>query len=177
MVDHHQEFMELFLSHQADIKAFIRAVVRNRDAADDVFQEVGLILWKAFDRFDRERSFGRWAKGIARNKILQLREKVRRDWVVLSPEAIEAFQRAHDDTEPDSPEMKKALRRCVEKLPEKSRRMITWRYHLGLQLGEIGRRLGKSLDAANKALGRVRDGLEKCVEREVKAMAGGANER
>src|SRR4051812_6368491 len=58
------DFMHHFLRHQADIKAFIGAVVLDEHLRADLFQEVALTLWQQIDAFDPSRSFGAWARGI-----------------------------------------------------------------------------------------------------------------
>ncbi|MBM3966699.1 MAG: sigma-70 family RNA polymerase sigma factor [Planctomycetes bacterium] len=72
------QFLELLLRHQTEVKAFIGSVIRNRQARDDVFQEVAVILWKRFAEYDPCRPFGAWARGIAVNKILQELRQQRR---------------------------------------------------------------------------------------------------
>ena len=63
MVDRHETFLRLFLKHQGDVRAFIGSLVRDRNVRDDVFQEVALVCWRDFDRYDRSRSFGAWGRG------------------------------------------------------------------------------------------------------------------
>lgn len=122
------QFLELFLSHQTDIKAFVRSLVRSRQDSEDVFQEVTLTLWEKFDQYQPERSFGAWARGIARNKILQYWDKASRVPTPFSPEAVEAILDAFDRrTEQTSPSLD-ALEKCLETLSEKSRQLLALRY-------------------------------------------------
>jgi DNA-directed RNA polymerase specialized sigma24 family protein len=39
------------LAVQSDLRAFIRATVRDRPLREDVFQEVAMMLWRKFYRF------------------------------------------------------------------------------------------------------------------------------
>src|SRR4051812_31335152 len=68
-------FMELFLRHQDDLRAFLGAMVRDPHARADLFQDVALTLWNRIDTYDPDRPFGAWARGIAAKKVLQLRER------------------------------------------------------------------------------------------------------
>src|SRR6186997_1869701 len=77
-MDRHEEFLRLFLKHQSDIRAFIGSLIRDRHTREDVCQEVALVLWQEFHRYDRARSFGAWARGIAARKIMQRWEKTSR---------------------------------------------------------------------------------------------------
>lgn len=62
-------------------------------------------------------------------------------------------------------EEKSALRRCLDKLPDKSRQLIDLHYDLGVTSVEIARRMAMNADAVRRALFRLREQLRKCVER------------
>lgn len=165
------EFLKYLLEHQNDVRAFIGSVVRDRSARDDVFQDVALILWRKFDTYDRERSFGAWARGIASHRIMQMLEKNRKLPVPFSPETIETLARtAAEDTTYAREE--EALRKCMKKLPRKSRRLVALRYEDSMKLREMASELRTTLDAVHKALSRIRDKLRDCIERQL-ALEGG----
>jgi RNA polymerase sigma-70 factor (ECF subfamily) len=175
-MDQQSEFLPLFLEHQVSIRAFIGSLVRDRHTRDDLFQEVALVLWHDFPRYDRARSFGAWARGIAANKVLQRYHKDARLPVPFAPEAIEALLDAYDRTETAEAPHADALQRCVEQLPERSRRLLALRYEQSLKLAQIAERLSTSLDAVHKALSRLRQRLQECIEQRLAAVyraAGG----
>jgi RNA polymerase sigma-70 factor (ECF subfamily) len=168
-MDRRGDFLTLFLRHQTALRAFIGSLLRDRHARDDVFQEVALILWNEFERFDASRSFGAWARGIAANKVQQRWRQQARMPAPFPPEAVQALLEAYDRTETDETPHAEALRRCLEQLPEKSRQLLALRYEESLKLGEIARRVRASLDAVHKALSRLRERLQRCVERRLAA--------
>jgi RNA polymerase sigma-70 factor (ECF subfamily) len=172
-MDRHEEFLKLFLKHQAEVRAFIGSLIRDRHAREDVFQEVALVLWQEFARYDPTRSFGAWARGIAAKKVMQRWDKVSRLPVPLAPEAIQAVLDAFARTEAPDSDRADALQRCLEQLPEKSRRLLALRYEQALKLGQIARRLHTTLDAVHKALSRIRTRLHECVERRLATVQGG----
>ena len=160
-------FLELFLAHQDDLRAFIGALVRDRASRDDVFQEVSVTLWNTFDRYDPNRPFGAWARGVARNRILKLYRKEGRVPEPLAPEAVEATLDAFDALEAESPNCgawEDALDACLRQLPRRSRKLLALRYEAGHDIGEIATRLRKSTDAVYQALSRIRKQLERCVK-------------
>jgi len=166
------EFLTHLLKHQNDLRAFIGSIVRDRSACDDVFQDVALILWRKFDQYDSSRSFGAWARGIASRRIMQTFAKNRRLPVVLSPEAIEAVAAAHREPSPDHLAEESALRHCMDQLPEKSKRLVDLRYEQAMKLREIAEEVKSSLDAVHKALSRIREGLRRCVEKQLMPESG-----
>ncbi|MBN1674124.1 MAG: sigma-70 family RNA polymerase sigma factor [Kiritimatiellae bacterium] len=167
-----EEFLTLFLKHQAHIKAFICSLVRDHYAAEDVVQEVALVLWRKFEEYDAARPFGAWARGIAVRKIMQSVAKQSGRSVVLSPEAIEAISEAYDAERLDPPAEQEALRTCMQRLPEKARRLLALRYEERLRLREIAGRVQSTLDAVHKALSRLRERLQKCIERQLATGPG-----
>ena len=49
--ERHNLFSELIARHQSEIYAYIFAIVRNWEDADDLFQSVCLVLWRKFESF------------------------------------------------------------------------------------------------------------------------------
>ncbi len=159
------DFLEHFLHHEADLKAFIGSLVPDSHLRADVFQEVALTLWQQFDHYDRARSFGAWARGIAANKVLQMRQRSARFPIAFAPETIQAVLDAYERTECDSIDRADALRQCLRLLPPKSRELLALRYEHNLPCAEIARRLAGSLEAIYQSLSRIRGRLEECIRR------------
>ena len=164
-MDAHERFLKLLLKAQPDLKAFIASVIRDRAAADDLFQEVCLVLWQSFPAYDAGRPFGAWARGVAGKKVLQAFEKSRRIPLAFSPRTLQAVLEAFDRDEPEGPAETDGLRECVGRLPDRSRQLLSLRYERSLKLGEIARQVGSSLDAVHKLLSRIRELLEDCLRR------------
>jgi RNA polymerase sigma-70 factor (ECF subfamily) len=57
-----------------------------------------------------------------------------------------------------------SLRRALDQLPEASRQLIEWRNYELCSFAEMGRRLGKSEEAARKAWGRAIEQLQRILE-------------
>lgn len=170
-MDRHARFLALFLEHQGDVRAFIRAVVREPAARDDVLQEVALVLWRELDRYDEARPFGAWARGVTAKVLLKRWERRKREEIVFSPEAIAALVDVAErlPATPGASRRQHALQGCLGKLPEKSRRLVGLRYEEGLTLAEVAARVASTVDAVHKALSRIREKLEACIERELRA--------
>jgi len=166
----HEDFLKLFLRHQDGVRAFLGSVVRDRGAADDLFQEVSLALFESFGHYDPARPFGAWARGIAVKKVLQGREKSRRIPLAFSPQAIEAVLDAYDRTEAAAPDTD-GLRDCIAKLPPRSQSLLVLRYERSLKLGEIAKEVGGSLDAVHRTLSRIREALQECLQRRIQEGA------
>lgn len=172
-MDQQEEFLKLLLGCQLEIRAFIGSIVRGPHDRDDLFQEIALTLWKEFSRYDRTRPFGAWARGVTAFKLLQRGDQTRRWPVVLSPEAIDAVSKAFDRHEGVLSPKADALERCLDLLPEKSRRLLALRYERSLKIETIALEMQTTLDAVYQSLSRLRTKLQDCVNRRL--AAGGAS--
>ena len=59
-----EEFLKLYSDSQRRMYAYLRTQVFNSQDADDVFQDVAVVLWRNFPQYDRSKDFTRWACGI-----------------------------------------------------------------------------------------------------------------
>ena len=162
-----KDFLRHFLAHQSDLRAYIGSVIRDRGVRDDVFQDTALALWESFDQYDPTKSFGAWARGVATNKILQQHRKTGRVPLATDPKVLEAVLEAFDQTEHEVGDRERALRTCIEKLPKKSRKILTLRYDESVKGEEIAARLGTSRDAVYQSLARIRSRLEACIRKQL----------
>ncbi len=159
-------FLPLFLAAEPDLRAFVGSLVAEPAAREDLFQEVAVTLWECFERFDPERgAFGAWARGVAANKVLHARRRSGRLPVSFPPEAIAQIAEAFgaDPDEELGGARAEALRDCLRRLPERSRKLVELRYEEGLSGRQLAGHLGRSIDAVYQSLSRIRRGLEECI--------------
>lgn len=164
-----EEYLKLLLGCELELRAFIGSIVRGTHDCDDLFQEIALTLWKEFGRYDRSRSFGAWARGVAAVKLMQRWDQVKRQPVVLSPEAIGAVCRAFDRSEELQSRHSEALEHCLAQLPEKSRRLLALRYERAVPIEQIAGELQATLDSVYQALSRLKTRLQDCINRRLSA--------
>lgn len=168
-----ERFLGLFLPEKGTVRAFIRSIVWDRVACEDLFQEVALVLWREFDRYDQGRPFGAWARGVAAKTVLKSLRQAKRTPVAVSGETMRALEAAFDqlafeDAQRPASRQEDALRLCVERLPDKAQVLVRLRYRESLTVDEIAGRVAGSPEAVRKALNRLRERLQKCVERRLR---------
>jgi RNA polymerase sigma-70 factor (ECF subfamily) len=164
-MDRQEDFLKLLFGCELEVRAFIGSIVRGPQDCDDLFQEVALTLWKEFDRYDRTKPFGAWARGIAAVKLRQRWDQTKRQPVVLSPEAIDAVSRAFDRVEAPVSRQAVALEHCLDQLPGKSRQLLALRYERSLTIEQISQEIQATVDAVYQSLSRLRARLQDCIKR------------
>lgn len=165
-----RELFEILVRENVDsVRAFVLSSVRDPAVADDIVQEAFVVAWKILDRYDRERPFGPWVRGIASKLILSHRRKAGRSKVMYCDEEIlgvldGAFDKVQQLTGDTFDEKLDALRECMKGLSDNQRTTIAMHYEEGLQCKEIAPKLGMGVEAVKKHLQRGRSALLRCIE-------------
>ena len=75
----HELFLRLFTAHEPALRTFVRSLVPLVADANDVMQEVAVVLWQKFGEYESSEDFRRWAFGVARFKVLAWQRDRMRD--------------------------------------------------------------------------------------------------
>ena len=162
-------FEILVRENEAMLMTYLRAVVVNESAAEDIFQETMLTAWRKLDEFDRSRPFGPWLRGICGRLVMAYYRKAKRDYILGTDRMLEYLSRQieHINERPGDTWAEKieALKHCIEALPEHYRHPIHLRYFENRSASEIADMSRVSLEAVKKRLQRARSQLLDCLRR------------
>ena len=160
------EFELLLSSHQGRLYGFIRALVGTGSEVDDILQNTNRVLWKEADNFERGTNFHAWAFRIARNQILQHRDRKRREGatVPFSDELLETLAVRSEEKESSIERRQRFLKTCLEKLPERQREVVERRYFDRESVQGIAADIGIKPNAVSQLLFRSRESLLRCIE-------------
>lgn len=164
-----EQFTRLWTQAQPSIAGYLAAVVPDRTEADDLCQEVAVVLLRKFADYDPDRPFIAWAMGIAKMAVLGRRRDQARAAARLEPGAVEAVAQAWLEMAPEEEERLRALRACVERTDGRARQLLELRYQRELPIEEIAAALGLAAGTARVALHRLRSALQQCIERRLGA--------
>lgn len=161
-----KKFGELLAECHHDLFAFIYALVQNHADAEDVYQQVTMLLWKKFDTFAIGTNFAAWATTVAHNIARDFIRSRRRSAVALSDEVLEAIASARISGRCwSSSDTSEALSRCLKKLTEKDRSLIERCYSANRDFQSIATEENRTVGAIYQAICRVRKKLYACVHR------------
>jgi len=164
-------FAALMTHYQRAIYGYIMTLVGEPHDADDVLQEVNMVLWRKASEFDHDRPFLPWACTVAYYEVLAHRKRRQRERHVFLDDALlkEVVAEAQQAAEQFDARLD-ALRACLQKLPAKSRALLAQRY--GIQRANIAADEHgdeRSVGAIYTALHRIRRSLLDCIQRRTEA--------
>ena len=161
-----RKVFEILAAQNADmLVGYLRSLVRAEDLVEDLFQESMLTAWRKLEDFDRSRPFGPWLRGIAANKLRQLRDRQRRDLLQCDDAVMRALEHRYASIPPDEglQHVVEVLLQCIQKLPDKLRRAVEFVYQQGLGMRAAAGKVNASEEAIKKRVQRGRSLLATCV--------------
>ena len=165
--DRHDLFSEMIARHRDELYAYILAIVRNCDDADDLFQSVCLVLWNKFVSFVPGSSFFAWARQTAKIEVryfLRCRPSPNH----VSEELLDTLAEEVLDSRLDVAESYlEALQRCRTKLNAADEELLELRYVEDLGSRDIADRVERPQQSVCQSLKRVRRWLLECVRLEL----------
>jgi RNA polymerase sigma-70 factor, ECF subfamily len=145
------------------VAAYIRSLTGSFHDAQDILQEVSVIVVRKYAQYDRAKPFVAWAIGIARNEVLAYRRDKYMDRQVFDNVAVERLADAFAETSSQPDDLLEALAKCVKKVPDRTRKLLQLRYLEDLKYEQIAELVQAGTSAVKVALHRVRSALRDCV--------------
>ncbi len=180
-----KEFSEWVREHTGDLLRYTLARVKGTEVAEDIVQLTFVSAWETLDRFAGDSSPRTWLFAILKHKLADHYRRSYREAKTLSGNALEADtydgeffaadghwnreQRPNDSAgifqEDDRQErLDRALRHCLEALPQKLRTAVEMKYLLDHDSDAIQETLGISATNYWQQLHRAKLKLRQCIE-------------
>jgi len=157
-------FVSLFDSDRNRLYSYIYAYVMDHTAADDIFQETSMTLWREFDRFEPGSNFSKWANGIAFNRVRVYRRKNKKFSLGLSEELMVSI--SDSISKEDYSETRwNTLQECRTHLRDEDNKLYEAFYVKNKKAQEVADESGRSIFAIRKAVHKLRKKLFDCVDR------------
>ncbi len=160
-----QEVMRLALTHRTDIWAFLMGLAKNPNRAEELFQNTYLVICEKWRQYTLGTNFLAWARQIARYEFLASVHPAKRKHATVEAGILESVL---DDAEPGAEataHTHEYLRDCMERLTDRSRKVVRMRYWNGMACADLARKLSLSMNGVYTLLSRVRRTLLECIER------------
>lgn len=156
-----EAFDVLLSRHQSRVLSYILHIVKNRDLAEDIFQEtfVKAIMTIKQGRYSENGKFSAWITRIAHNLIIDFyRQEKSENTVSTDDEETNLLNRKDlsEDNIEDAMVINQIhtdVKRIVDALPDSQREVLVMRYYQNMSFKEIADATNVSI---NTALGRMR---------------------
>ncbi len=158
------DFVRLWTCHQAEVERYVFSMIPRRVDAAEVLQNVSVLLWKKWDKYDPERPFVPWAIRFAYLEILKWRQKLAREKLVFSDSLLEQLHTRHDEEMPLMEARQNALTGCMKLLTDQQRKWVELRYGRHGAVKREAEESGISMHKIYYALEKIRDQLQLCIE-------------
>jgi RNA polymerase sigma-70 factor (ECF subfamily) len=168
--DHREAFARLFARNYRWMNAYLLTMLGNVADVEEVFQEVCVVLWREYLKFDPTTDFKKWASVIAKHKVMRFRTLNNRRAKQLPDEVLELIADEALEQASVFDERREALHDCLHKLPTSDRTLVAACYaDSNRSFRNVAQQLGMPCNTVYKALQRARKALRECVDRKMNA--------
>lgn len=161
-------FARLFAKHDRWLFAYLVTLLSSPADAEEVFQEISVVIWRNSEKFELGTDFVKWASVIAHNQVRKFRRQGRRHGFQLSDAALDLV--AQETTRrADLLEFRRdALRHCIEQLPTSDKQLVQKCYsEESTNFKSVAEQIGRPVNTVYKALNRIRRVLHECIDRKI----------
>ena len=155
-----EDFEAIYQEYYQRVFAFLFKMCQDRDLSEELTQESFYQALKSFHRYDGSCSLFTWLAAIAKNTYFKhLRKNTGRVLEIIDPE--ESAVTGGEEDDPAEVLQKRteleALRRIIDKLPERYRDVVTLRIYGDLPFAEIAKILKISENSAKVLFYRAKN--------------------
>jgi RNA polymerase sigma-70 factor (ECF subfamily) len=166
-----QAFAGLVRMYQEVVWRIAAALLRDRDATENLVQQVFVDAYFHLDQYAPGTDFGAWIRTVARNRLRkELRTAGREDrrLATYRERLAERLRAESTDNRDDSDEYVAALRGCRQLLPPRDAALVKMRYEKGLSFEAIAKLQNQTPEAVQRMISRIRFRLRDCVQTKLK---------
>ena len=168
--DAEETFVQLVVTHQPALRAFVLSMLPGNSEVDDVIQEANTAIWQKRGDFRIGTNFKSWMFSVAKFKILSCwRDQSRkREWAMPESTLMSLLEVVESGGGFDQTETKvTALRTCLDQLKTGDRLLILRRYFDESSLQSLAKEVGRKSDSIKVSLHRIRVALRTCIGRKI----------
>lgn len=167
------EAVDGLLAEKPLLVGYARAIVGNRMAAEDVFQDLLILVMRKHAEIPDRQALSGWSRRALRFLALKAVEKRSRERPAMDAELVDLIDATCNEQAPSRTEgYLEALAQCLARLPERSRRLLAMRYEEEISGQEMAERLSRPINTIYVTLTRLHRTLEECIRSHVRRADG-----
>lgn len=157
-----EAFVQSFLPCERRIASYVSSLVPNQADAEDITQDVSVVLWEKFESFTPGTDFASWACRIAFLKVLDYRRLKPRP-LSLSEEVLEKVSAKFMQMGPLVDAEQEILLQCIDELTADQRKLVHQRHFADRTLKIVADEFKISIPTLRKRLQTVYSLLMDCI--------------
>jgi RNA polymerase sigma-70 factor len=165
-----EAFAGLVRLFQESVWRISAAMLRDRDATDNLVQQVFVDAYLHLDQYEPGTDFGAWIRTVARNRLRKELRTSSREERRLERYRLRLSERLRSeagDHQDDADLYLTALRGCRELLSDRESAMLQMRYERGLTFDAIAAKQGQTAEAVQRMISRIRFRLRDCIQKKL----------
>lgn len=159
----YEQFLKLVRQNEKKIFGYVLSLVPKFSIAEDIMQNVILVMWKKFADYREDSSFSAWGMSIGRFVVLDYYRKENRSIVHFSSDAVERITRTMSVYETYDDRLD-VLHSCIKKLPHDLRLILRLRYQQKHSIKEVADKIKKPVHSMYKLISKIHNILRQCIE-------------
>ncbi|WP_448248500.1 sigma-70 family RNA polymerase sigma factor [Thalassotalea agariperforans] len=162
-----EQFLLLFEKDKNRLYSYIHAFVAESAAADDIFQETCLTLWKSFEKFEQGTNFSKWANSIAFRRVLAFRRQNKKYTLGLNDDFLTEFSEYLTECDVLTAQQEQKLNyldHCRALLSAPLQQVYLNFYVHNQTAQEVAKSSGRSIHAIRKAVHKLRQQIFDCID-------------
>lgn len=163
--------VRILISERVKLFAYICAIVRDEHMAEDVLQEVSMLMLDKREELRDANALPIWLRRAARLTALTAMRRQTRRPVLMDESLLDRIDPFWDALDREPTDRTEALSRCVDRLTPTAREVLRLRYVENLSGQQLADRTGRKLDSVYMALSRIHARLADCVRRQLAGEA------
>jgi RNA polymerase sigma-70 factor, ECF subfamily len=168
-----EEFLRQLNPCRPALRRYLFAHVPDYHEAEDSLQKVILVMWRKFNTFRKDGNFQAWAFGIARYEILHARRTSARNRLVFDDTMLDRLESRLQESAPEQDIRLRFLAACVEKLPDRTREIVRWKYDRSMSIQVIAESVHGTVGSVAMLLCRARRLIAECINIQIAKASGG----
>ncbi|MFQ6678098.1 MAG: RNA polymerase sigma factor [Fidelibacterota bacterium] len=158
--DNHS-FHQLVEIHDEKIMILAYQLMKNKQDAEDLYQETFVKAYKSIATFRFESSFYTWLYRIAVNTGLNMKRKMSRMYTQEPLEEYDPIENIPDSSRNTYGEINRAIKTATNELPEKQRTAFILKYLQGMKIKDVSAIMGIGEGTVKKYLFRAMEKMRK----------------
>lgn len=158
------DILRQLLAHRGMLIGYLTSILRDPDLAEDIFQDVAILVLRKRKALTDPAGFAPWARRIARFEALNASRKRKHAPCTIDDGVLEALEPHWQATDAEPHDAVQALRDCLQRLTPRAQRLVQLRYSENLSGQPLADKLTQPLNTVYVALSRVHRNLAECVK-------------